>query len=164
MRNKETGNDSMTQHQKRVLSWGITFLWMALIFYLSSQPATESRELSRGIAVRVAEILDRLVPQADIDFRSLHGMLRKQAHFWAYLVLGPLVLNALKQSGVKGRRAVVLGLAISVVYAITDEIHQTFVPGRSGEVFDVVIDTAGAATGMALYGLMGWIRRKKRLE
>ena len=153
----------MAQQKKRVLSWGITFLWMALIFYMSSQPAAESRELSRGVAAWIAEIIERLAPQADIDFRSLHGTLRKQAHFWAYLVLGPLVLNALRQSGVKGRRAVVLALAVSVVYAITDEIHQLFVPGRSGEIFDVVIDTAGAAAGIALYGLMGWIRQKKRL-
>jgi VanZ family protein len=152
----------MTQYQKRVLSCGLTFLWMALIFYMSSQPAAESRELSRGVTVWIAEIIERLAPKADIDFRSLHGALRKQAHFWAYLVLGPLVLNALRQSGVKGRRAVVLAMTVSVVYAITDEIHQLFVPGRSGEVFDVVIDTAGAATGMAVYGLLGWISRKRQ--
>ena len=47
-----------------------------------------------------------------------------------------------------------IALAVSVVYATTDEIHQLFVPGRSGEVRDVLIDSLGALIGILIISLI----------
>ena len=59
--------------------------------------------------------------------------------------------NALSISGFKMRKAVVLSFIICLLYAISDEVHQTLIPGRSGEVSDVILDTIGASIGILIY-------------
>ena len=66
-------------------------------------------------------------------------MLRKIAHAAEYAVLGALLLRALGRPG--------LAFALGVLYAVSDELHQTFVPGRAGSPLDVAIDAAGVARG-----------------
>lgn len=81
---------------------------------------------------------------------DLHHVIRKNAHFFIYLVLGVLVKVALMNSGITGFKAIGIGLAICVGYAFSDEIHQLIVPGRGGQLSDVVIDSCGAGLGMVL--------------
>jgi len=78
-------------------------------------------------------------------------VLRKLAHVAEYAVLGALLVRATGRSG--------LALALGVLYATSDEIHQTFVDGRAGRPLDVLIDTAGLACGIALWQS----RRQRRL-
>jgi VanZ like family len=70
-------------------------------------------------------------------------VLRKLAHAAEFAVLGILLLRAL------GRAAVAFSLGAG--YAVTDEIHQAFVPGRHGSMVDVAIDVVGVAVGIALF-------------
>jgi VanZ family protein len=75
----------------------------------------------------------------------------KTMHFWVYAVLGALILRALARGTLSGctlPRAVTAVLC-SVLYGMSDELHQYFVPGRSPSVADVVADTVGAAAGVA---------------
>lgn len=88
-------------------------------------------------------------------------LLKKGAHVAAYALLAILWLRALvarcPTRGVTGA-TVWLALGISVLYAISDEVHQTFVPGRNGTSIDVLIDTGGA-----FLGLWGWrLARRSR--
>lgn len=70
-------------------------------------------------------------------------VLRKGAHLLEFAVLGALLVRA---TGL-----VVPAVALGVGYAATDELHQTFVPGRDGNAVDVAIDAVGVAAGVALY-------------
>lgn len=135
----------------KMLSWAAVIVWMAFIFLLSHQPAEESRELSRGMTEVIVEKIEKIAPQKKFEFHKLHYLIRKNAHFFAYLVLGILVLNAVRRSGDKEIQSLGIALIVCVFYALSDEIHQLFVPGRSGEWRDVMIDTAGALFGMGLY-------------
>ena len=65
-------------------------------------------------------------------------------------MLGMLVHNAVRQCGARGMKAVAVALAICVVYGITDEIHQIFVPGRAFQVSDLAMDAAGSIIGICL--------------
>jgi VanZ family protein len=145
----------------KFLSWTTVMLWMALIFYLSHQPATESNELSRGITEAIVKKVEKIAPNAEFDIRSFNHIIRKNAHFFAYLVLGILVINALRRSGVSGYRGMRLALLICVLYAISDEVHQLFVPGRGAKVKDVLIDSAGASVGIGVYLVIGKLVRIK---
>jgi len=89
------------------------------------------------------------MPTDDVDRGLAHLLLRKAAHFTEYALLAALWWRALR-SRVTESTAMLAALAIAVGYAITDEIHQTFVDGRIGSPVDVLIDSAGAATGIAL--------------
>ncbi len=74
-------------------------------------------------------------------------VLRKLAHACEFALLGALLLRALRDE--RG------ALAAGVAYAISDEAHQHFVPGRVGSPFDVAIDSVGVALGVALWRRYG---------
>lgn len=133
---------------KMILSGLLVILWMGMIFYFSNQSAIDSGSLSTGIIRKVLEVVDI---SKKFDPSGLDHLFRKSAHFFVYFILGILVLKALKQSGLGGHRVLIIALIICVLYAISDEFHQTFVPGRSGEIWDVVIDSLGSLLGIILY-------------
>ncbi|UNC93967.1 VanZ family protein [Candidatus Contubernalis alkalaceticus] len=136
---------------KKILSWTAVIIWMGLIFYLSHQPAVESSRLSQGITEVIIQAVEKVFPNLEFDLRNLNHFVRKNAHFCAYLILGFLVVKALWISGAAGVKGMVLALVICVLYAVSDEVHQMFIPGRSGEVRDVFIDSVGAGIGIGLY-------------
>jgi VanZ family protein len=91
-------------------------------------------------------------------------LLKKTMHALAYAVLAGLILRALRGhwSDYGLTRAVSIGLAIA--YALSDEYHQTFVPGRHGNLIDVAIDTVGVAGAIVLDGRRRKARRRAAEE
>jgi len=85
------------------------------------------------------------MPSDNEHHSTLMFVMRKLAHFSEYFALTALWWWALK-TRIGGRRALLPAAAIAVGYAITDELHQTFVSGRTGTPRDVLIDTAGILT------------------
>lgn len=146
----------MTVHK---LSWIAVILWLAFIFYLSHQPATESNNLSTGVTEVIVKTVQNIVPKVDFDIRSFNHLVRKYAHFIVYLVSGVLVINILRIIGMRGYRSILLALGLCVLYAISDEVHQLFIPGRGAELRDVLIDSAGASVGIGLYLFIGKMMR-----
>ncbi len=131
----------------KIISWAAVALWMLLIFRLSSQVADTSNGLSLGVTEQINRILANLT-QIKVD--TLNHIVRKSAHFTAYLILALLCLNAVRVSGVLGRKRYLTVIWICILYSISDEIHQLFVPGRSGSPKDVIIDTSGAVVGIII--------------
>ena len=85
------------------------------------------------------------IPSLSTGLGTWDLVFRKLAHATEYAVLGALLYRAtMSEAG-----AFLLGVA----YAVTDEIHQTLVPGREGAVIDVGIDALGVAAGLALWRL-----------
>src|SRR5699024_7793590 len=80
-----------------------------------------------------------------------HHFIRKGAHFTAYLILGIFAMFAIGRNKSHAMYQISLSFFICLLYAISDEIHQLFIPGRSGEVGDVIIDAVGAFCGIGLY-------------
>lgn len=126
---------------------------MACIFYLSSQTATDSRALSHkvaGLLHSYGERLREIVPVLErISWRGPNLTLRKGAHFTIYLVLGLISYLVLPKRWPVGKKMAFV-LSMCCLYAITDELHQYFVPGRAMELRDVIIDTVGASVGMSI--------------
>ena len=81
-------------------------------------------------------------------------VLRKLAHATEYAILGALLMRALQRWPA--------AFAAGVLYAVTDELHQTFVPGRAGRPLDVLIDAAGVAIGIVLWRTLSTDGRARR--
>lgn len=126
---------------------------MVLIFSLSHQPVARSNNLSKEVTEITIRTVEKIAPEVEFNPRRLNHILRKNAHFFSYLVLGILLMNCLSAIGLKGYRLLFLAFSLSVLYAISDEVHQLFVPGRGGQLRDVFIDSFGAATGILIYKL-----------
>ena len=135
---------------RKIIPWVLVILWMLVIFMFSHQPATESNELSSGITIIITDIVEKVAPDNTFDQVNLNLIVRKCAHFAVYFILGILVANALISNDIARHRVVLLALLICVTYAISDEIHQLFLPGRSGQVRDVFIDSTGGLVGILL--------------
>ena len=142
---KEKRNDKM----KCLIAWMLVVFWMAVIFGFSSQPAVQSARLSTHITELTISFFGF---DMGMGIDALEHYIRKSAHFLIFLMLGGLTLHALKWSRVS--RATVVAFVICVFYAISDELHQLFVLGRSAQVRDVLIDGIGAATGIILCVLL----------
>ncbi|ETI70146.1 VanZ family protein [Neobacillus vireti] len=150
---------------KFCLPWIIVLLWMLLIFKLSAQPASHSDQLSRGVTAVVVETVKQITPVTDVTVDRLDHIVRKNAHFFIYLMLAIWVFNALLRSRITGIKGFFLTMAICVLYAMSDEFHQVFVPGRGPAVKDVLIDSAGALVGIGIYKLTALaikIRKRER--
>ena len=136
----------------KYFKWMLVFAWMGVIFFLSHQPADTSGALSGGLLEKLLLIIGFFERMFNLTFDKeiLHFLLRKGAHFTAYFILGALLMFALADNNRDMKKIFFQGLIIAVIYAITDEFHQTFIPGRAGQIQDVLIDTAGAATALTL--------------
>ena len=125
-----------------IVSWFAVLAWMGFIFFLSSQAAEESGKLSAGITEAVIRVIKMVAPHTDLDIDVFNHIVRKCAHFLSYLVLG-----------MTGRRLIAASLLICILYSASDEINQLFVPGRAGQIRDVLIDSAGSLLGIVSYRL-----------
>ena len=127
---------------------------MGIIFYMSGQVATTSS----GMSSFFVEPIKPYAPDFAEDI--LTTLVRKSAHIFMYFVLGMLVFNVLRQYTQNNKKLVGFSILFAFVYAVSDELHQAFVPGRSAEPRDVLLDTIGASLGVALCMLI--IRRKAK--
>lgn len=148
--------------KNKILAWVAVISWMSVIFILSHQPASVSSGLSSGITEFLLGFAADLFPGSDARVEEFHTLVRKNAHFIAYLILGVLWVNALGSWGGLRGRALFISFAIAVLYAASDEFHQLFIEGRSGELRDVLIDSSGAATGIAICSAVNLLVQKRR--
>ena len=133
---------------KGILRWGLVFAWMLVIYMLSAQVSSESDSLSIGITKFVLNIINTLLPRIEIEFSAFSHFIRKSAHFIAYLILGILSLHAIDEEKNPTITWIIKALLICVLYAMSDEFHQLYVPGRSGEIKDVLLDSTGSLVGI----------------
>ncbi len=131
----------------------LTVLVAAIIFYMSSRDSTESADMSGSV---VTDIFGKILSLLGIDlnnpetFSVVDHVIRKLAHFTEYAVLGVCMTVYVKTYDKPNYFTVTLTLTSCFLYACSDEFHQYFVPGRSMQFTDAMIDTAGAATGTAV--------------
>ena len=142
-----------------ILSLILAILLMGLIFYMSHQPREDSNSLSKSMAIRVMDVLNKFFPGRDFTLSRVNHLLRKSAHFIVYMILAVVVLNLLVKWGVYGFRVLLYTFIFCVIFAATDEFHQLFVPGRGGQIRDVVLDSLGSLTGI----FIATIFRRKRI-
>jgi VanZ family protein len=117
----------MSAIRQGTLKWGPVVLWMGMIFILSAQPTLPSAE---------NQLLDLILKQS--------------AHVLVYAGLAVLWLRALQDSHLPASQRLCIALVAAGLYALSDEFHQRFVPGRTASLVDVGCDWLGA-------GLAAWL-------
>jgi len=155
--------------------WVLLIGWMALIFFFSSQDASSSSASSgtaiRTVAAAVSPSYRQMPPpKQDQVVTAYQNLARKSAHALLYLVLGVLSAAAISRHIGKTLPLIVIAELVSILYACSDELHQHFSAGRSPQITDVLLDSAGALCGILLLVLFARGRRylknrraKKRL-
>lgn len=152
----------------KLLVWVPPVFIAMSIFGFSSQNAEESSGLSTKAAIAIIRFADNshiveVNDKNEAEFiENLQYPIRKCAHMSEYMIFTLSVMFALSVWGVRNKLLYIETFAVSVVFASTDEFHQLFVPGRSGMVSDVLIDSTGAAIGLLIvWGVCNIIRKRK---
>ena len=146
----------MPKFRKFMIYWLPVLIWMACIFSASSDRMSFQHS-SRIIGPFIRWLFPHLSNQA---VGQCVFVIRKCAHLTEYAILALLLWRALRKP-VKGDTRpwrgseARLALVLVALYSATDEIHQLFVPGRQGSVWDVLLDTTGAAIGLLLLWVAG---------
>ncbi len=117
--------------------WGPAIVWMLLIFFVSAQSQLPSPETRW------------------VDF-----VFEKSAHSFEFAVLGALLLRALAADEPPHWRVVGLAVLLAWSYALSDEFHQRYVPGRSADWLDILFDWLGASLGA--YLMLRWRASRQR--
>ncbi len=125
-----------------ITGWLLVAACMGVIFYLSHQPADESGQQSMAVIGFLGVIVDWLVELIG------HEGFRTVAHGLEFCGLGVLIYHAMLQTTGKSKHF--FSFAASAAYALSDEIHQIFIPGRAFQLLDIAIDSFGAAIGIAV--------------
>ena len=130
----------------------LTVGWMLLIFGFSSQTGAESGSLSALLSEPITKLLIRFADDSSTEaesalFSRVDIGVRKIAHFTEYAILGGLLVLLFRI-----RRVLLIWLPwlIGTLYAVTDEWHQSFSPGRSCDPKDVLIDACGVLIGVLI--------------
>lgn len=156
----------------KISIWIPVILMGLAIFGFSGQNGEQSGGLSSKIASIIVDSADK-AGIIDIDeagkqilIDKMQYPIRKCAHMTEYAVFATLTFIALYYDGIRKRMTYILAVIIAFLFACTDEFHQLFVPGRSGQFTDVCIDTIGACIGMLIIFLIRKIiycRNKKSM-
>lgn len=141
--------------RRRIIFLAFSILWMIIIFRYSARNADLSTQDSYNAGLFFGHLFypgfDNLTETARLAFAEMIDMpVRKAAHASEYALLAMLLYGAFADGKAVSCFAGAYRKAwiCAVVYAATDEIHQTFVPGRAGRITDVLIDGAGALLGL----------------
>ena len=140
----------------------LCIFWMLVIFWFSAQVADDSQEMS-DFFVRLLDALFSLdIMKNEIIQDMTSFLVRMAAHMSEYAILAILLGLTIREY--KKEPWLLLALTATAAYAATDEFHQLFVPGRSGQFKDVLIDTAGGALGLGLLALILYLQRRRKMK
>ena len=147
----------MSDKRLRMIMPILCILWIGLIFFMSSDADSYDKTLSvsEGVSNQIhgtnveGEIAGNKADDTVVDLINL--TIRKSGHFLEYLVLSVLLLQTFEVYGMQGKRAMLSVLLVCLLIGSLDEFYQSFVPGRNAAVIDVMIDFAGAITGLLVF-------------
>ncbi len=120
------------------VSWVLVIICMGIIFFLSAQNGEESSDLSGSFVMALLNGLGIVIDE---------GILRSIAHCLEFMGLSVLIFNAVYVTWFLKLTPIIAFLG-TVLYAITDEIHQIFVPERAFQISDILVDSTGALIGV----------------
>ncbi|MDF2586608.1 MAG: hypothetical protein K0S41_449 [Anaerocolumna sp.] len=153
----------------KYISWLPAVIIMCIIFIFSSKTATVSGESSMQIANALVSAYEYTTDKSLDEFEKqdvlpkLDHIVRKIAHGMEYALLAASIVFHLWVVGFAPKKIFLVSVAISGMYAATDEFHQLFIEGRSGRITDVCIDTFGALVGAILaIGIFTFITKKRK--
>ena len=138
--------------------------WMIVIFNFSNQTGSSSSGLSSKVVITIAEIINKDLTQSEKDelVEKYGYIVRKTAHFGTYFILGTLTIILFIDLKERTKLSFIISSLICSIYAITDEIHQLFIPGRCGSIMDILIDSSGALTAIIIiYTITPIIKKNK---
>lgn len=125
----------------------LAIIWMGVIFYMSNQPASVS-SIHSGNTINIISKLPIIgnIMEYLTSINLGEFIVRKCAHMFSYCILAIFLFMSVYEYNIK--KAMIIAFLGTFLYACSDEFHQLFISGRSGEFRDVIIDSTGGIIGI----------------
>lgn len=139
---------------KKIIKLILVIIWMGVIFSFSAENADKSTSKSDEVILKIYKAFNNNKLTKNEQKKIIDKFVfpvRKIAHFSEYLILGILVISFISEFKLLEIKYLIIAVLISMLYAISDEIHQLFSDGRTARILDVIIDTLGSVTGIFVY-------------
>lgn len=145
-----------------VLPFVMTALIMLLIIYFSSQTSEKSAQVSTGITKKIVDVVKAGASEKEKEkyVDVLHHIIRKCAHFTLYAALGLSASGMFVSKERSGFKVWIFAVIYCMLFAASDEFHQSFVDGRGAMVSDVLLDSCGSGFGAAMFSAAVWINKR----
>lgn len=148
----------------------LVILGCFVIFKFSELSGLKSTKQSKGLTYNILKGLDgNKLSEKELEklTKKVNPIVRKVAHFSIYMILAIFTYMFIENLNIKSksekerlRKNILYTCIFCIIYAIFDEIHQIYVPGRTGKPIDVIIDTLGACMGITIILLNNKINNK----
>lgn len=133
---------------KKIILIILLIIWMITVFCFSNQKAETSGNTSGKVIKAILKIFTKDISEEQVQ--KLQLPTRKLAHFTIFAIGGMLAIMLLNQYNIPLMQKILYSQLIISAYAILDEFHQSFIPGRTASIWDVLIDSAGALIAILL--------------
>ena len=157
---------------KRILLLILVLIGCITIFCFSEFSANDSSKQSRGVTYNILKVLNgNKLSEKELTklTKKVNPVIRKIAHFSIYMILAIFTYMFIEELNIKSksekerlRKNIIYTCIFCIIYAIFDEIHQIYVPGRTGKAIDVIIDTLGSCMGITVLILNNTIKRRSK--
>lgn len=162
---------NLIKNKKNILAIISVIVWMIIVFLFSNEVSEESTKTSYKVIdgiIKIVPSINELEDNEKIEIsKKIFVPIRKIAHITLYTLGGILIYNAINivKAEVKNKKKIIISFFIGLTYAITDEIHQIFVPGRAAQITDILIDSLGIIIGIVIInkiiGIINYIKENK---
>lgn len=155
---------------KTIVKVLLCVIWLSIIFYNGTRQGEISQKSSKEV-IKVASMV-MMVPEATIDnpsiqFSDLNYYVRKNAHFFQYFIFSMLLCAAIRDFKLYKVSEIFLVLFLMLFFPVLDEFIQKFVPGRTSNVLDIIIDFSGGTLAMIIsnisYKFSSKFNKKKQI-
>lgn len=157
-------------HLKKMIALFFVIVWMLVIFSFSAKNSVDSNNMSKKFLNEIVTTTVKIVrintTKAKINafVEKYNIVIRKVAHVSIYLILSIIVTIILDLYGIENKKLYIYSLLFCLMYSLTDEVHQLSVDGRSGKMFDVMIDNIGISLGLIIFMLHKYIRNNSKIK
>lgn len=157
-------NKQILKHLARYILMILIIFLCVKIYRLSNENGKISKDTSNNVTKNIIMIFNNNIPENELNKKveTIDPIIRKIAHLSLYIILGLLVMLCLETFNNTEIKKIGISVLFTFLYACSDELHQKFVIGRSGEFRDVLIDTVGALIGVLTVFITITIIRKIR--
>ncbi|WP_291637248.1 VanZ family protein [Clostridium sp.] len=149
---------------KTIVKIIICVIWVSVILYNGTRQGETSQRSSKEIvklATMVMNIPTDAIDGPSIKFSDVNYFVRKNAHFFQYFILSILICTTIKEFNLNKWSEIFLLLFILLLFPVIDEFIQKYIPGRTSNIFDVVIDFSGGILGLTVSNLWYKMHEKK---
>lgn len=130
---------------------GLTFI---SIFNFSNQDGKASSGLSKKVARKIVDVFPYTKNLSEKTKNKIvektQPIIRKGAHLSIYTLVGIFIMSFISTYKIHLKYKFLISILVGLIYASSDEIHQSFIPGRTASIIDVGIDTSGVLIGIML--------------